>query len=147
MMYTTVHRRMFAPHVCAICTLRVGRCMRATKEKWNNDVSFNASVAIFYLRITRDNGHPAYEYMPRPWYRVTHACAHTTRTRIRAHKHAETHPPLCSPFPVTNAPLCNTYTCGEHAYIRDTPLTFHPAAVSFGDVATAAATVQVDAER
>jgi len=66
---------------------RVGRCMRATKEKWNNDVSFNASVAIFYLRITRDNGRLAYEYVPRPWYRITHACARThTHTRALARK-------------------------------------------------------------
>lgn len=77
--------------------------------------------------------------MPRPWYRVTHACA-----RTNAHMHARTRALklILHCVPCTNAPLCNTYTCGEHAYIRDTPLTFHPAAVSFGDAA-----VQVDAER
>ena len=76
MMYTTGITGGCSPHVFYMHA-RVGRCMHATKEKWNNDVSFNASVAIFYLRITRDNGRPEYEYVPRPWYHVTHACTHT----------------------------------------------------------------------
>lgn len=129
MMYTTVHRRM--PHVFYMHYMhaRVGRCMRATKEKWNNDVSFNASVVIFYLRITRDNGRLAYEYVPRPWYRVTHACARHIHTRARARK-TQLH---LYYGPCSNVPLYSMYTCREHAYIHDTPLTFHPAAVSFGD--------------
>ena len=76
---------------------------------------------------------PEYEYVPRPWYRVTHACAHTN-AYVHTHTHIQVLEKLvlyCTPC--TNAPLYSTYTCGEHAYIRDIPLTFHPAAVSFGD--------------
>jgi len=82
MIYTTGVTGGCSPHVFYMHA-RVGRCMHATKEKWNNDVSFNASVAIFYLRITRDNGRP------RVWIRAKTVVS--CHTRVRAHERVRTH--------------------------------------------------------
>lgn len=124
-------------YVC-VCIYASGRGqMHDERKVKHNDVSFNASVVIFYLRTTRDNGRPAYEYRAKTVVSLCH-----TRARVLMKFTLFWRTPVC-----TQMRLCTAHTRVLYkrererertsARIGDTTLTFHPAAVSFGDDVTA----------
>lgn len=79
MIYVAVDEIPMCIRVCVcVCIYASGRGqMHGERKVKHNDVSFNASVVIFYLRTTRDNGRPAYEYRAKTVVSLCH-----TRARV-----------------------------------------------------------------